>query len=111
MGHVRLAVIVMYLAFTTYNFRRGRRKSEKTPGDLFIMTSSTSGTSQTGSYDSDQSGDESAAPRLPQRPRLEDARLPVTCHCAKCKGLTTKTAIEAERHIQQWGRHDEGESS
>ncbi|KAL3693546.1 hypothetical protein R1sor_007197 [Riccia sorocarpa] len=83
----------------------GRRRLRET------SSSSTSGTSQTGSYDSDQSGDESAAAPLPQRPRLEDARLPVTCHCAKCKGLTTKTAIEAERHIQQWGRHDEGESS
>ncbi|KAL3676364.1 hypothetical protein R1sor_026312 [Riccia sorocarpa] len=83
----------------------GRRRLRET------SSSSTSGTSQTGSFDSDQSGDESAAPPLPQRPRLEAARLPVTCHCAKCKGLTTKTAIEAERHIQQWGRHDEGESS
>ncbi|KAL3702574.1 hypothetical protein R1sor_020596 [Riccia sorocarpa] len=83
----------------------GRRRLRET------SSSSTSGTSQTGSYDSDQSGDESAAPPLPQRPRLEDARLPVTCHCAKCKGLTTKTAIEAEQHIQQWRRHDEGESS
>ncbi|KAL3687658.1 hypothetical protein R1sor_013967 [Riccia sorocarpa] len=83
----------------------GRRRLRET------SSSSTSGTSQTGSYDSDQSGDESAAAPLPQRSRLEDARLPVTCHCAKCKGLTTKTAIEAERHIQQWGRHDEGESS
>ncbi|KAL3698643.1 hypothetical protein R1sor_012719 [Riccia sorocarpa] len=83
----------------------GRRRLRET------SSSSTSGTSQTGSYDADQSGDESAAALLPQRPRLDDARLPVTCHCAKCKGLTTKTAIEAERHIQQWGRHNEGESS
>ncbi|KAL3681547.1 hypothetical protein R1sor_024503 [Riccia sorocarpa] len=82
----------------------GRRRLRET------SSSSTTGTSQTGSYDSDHSGDESAAPPLPQRPRLEDARLPVTCHCAKCKGLTTNTAIEAERHIQQWGRHDKGES-
>ncbi|KAL3698624.1 hypothetical protein R1sor_012700 [Riccia sorocarpa] len=83
----------------------GRRRHWET------SSSSTSGTSQTGCYDSDQNGDESAAPSLPQRSRLDAARLPVTCHCAKCKGMMTKTAIEAERHIQQWGRHDEGESS
>ncbi|KAL3679907.1 hypothetical protein R1sor_022863 [Riccia sorocarpa] len=88
-----------------YHGSGGRRRLRET------SSSSTSGTSPTGSYDSDQSGDESAAPPLPQRPRLENARLPVTCHCAKCKGLTSKTAIEAKRHIQQWGRHDEGESS
>ncbi|KAL3676204.1 hypothetical protein R1sor_026152 [Riccia sorocarpa] len=86
-------------------FEEGRRRHRET------SSSSTSGTSQTGRYDSDQSGDESAAPSLPQRPRLDAARLPVTCHCAKCKGMMTKTAIEAARHIQQWGRHDEGESS
>ncbi|KAL3686449.1 hypothetical protein R1sor_009023 [Riccia sorocarpa] len=50
-------------------------------------------------------------PPAPRRPRLDAARLPVTCHCVKCKGMMTRTAIEAERHIQQWGRHDEGESS
>ncbi|KAL3697759.1 hypothetical protein R1sor_011835 [Riccia sorocarpa] len=66
---------------------------------------------QTGCYDSDQSSDESAVPSLPQRPRLDAARLPITCHCAKCKGMMIKTTIEAARHMQQWGRHDEGESS
>ncbi|KAL3682317.1 hypothetical protein R1sor_000339 [Riccia sorocarpa] len=86
-------------------YEEGRRRHRET------SSSSTSGTSQTGCYDSDQSGDESAAPSLPQRPRLDAARLPVTFHCAKCKGMMTKTAIEAARHIQQWGRHDEGESS
>ncbi|KAL3691578.1 hypothetical protein R1sor_005229 [Riccia sorocarpa] len=50
-------------------------------------------------------------PLAPRRPRLDAARLPVTCHCVKCKGMMTRTAIESERHIQQWGRHDEGESS
>ncbi|KAL3677370.1 hypothetical protein R1sor_027318 [Riccia sorocarpa] len=50
-------------------------------------------------------------PPAPRRPRLDAARLPVTCHCVKCKGMMTRTTIEAERHIQQWGHHDEGESS
>ncbi|KAL3678427.1 hypothetical protein R1sor_021383 [Riccia sorocarpa] len=50
-------------------------------------------------------------PPAPRRPCLDAARLPVICHCVKCKGMMTRTVIEAEQHIQQWGRHDEGESS
>ncbi|KAL3689917.1 hypothetical protein R1sor_016226 [Riccia sorocarpa] len=45
-------------------------------------------------------------PPAPRRPCLDAARLPVICHCVKCKGMMTRTVIEAEQHIQQWGRHE-----